>query len=155
MVATLSFIFGLSVGAAMLSMASSLSLLGGLLCLSVITVVGLGVVASFWYACMLFLVYVGSLLVLFLYISMLSSNKLLSFRWGALPLGLCGSGFCVFLLNSPAPKGVVGGSCFDSGGLLPVPVLLGLGVLLLVVFLGVVEIIRPSGGAMRAFSGMS
>nr|AEQ93828.1 NADH dehydrogenase subunit 6 [Myosotella myosotis] len=155
MAASLSCLFSLSVSTLMLGLSSSLSLLGALLCISVLVVVGVGVVGSFWYACMLFLVYVGSLLVLFLYISMLSSNKVLSFRTWHVPFSFCGGGIYFYFLSSPHPKGVSGGSGFDCAYLLPMPVLVGLGVLLLVVFLGVVEIIRPFGGALRAFGGKS
>nr|YP_010458999.1 NADH dehydrogenase subunit 6 [Discus perspectivus]UUB71736.1 NADH dehydrogenase subunit 6 [Discus perspectivus] len=124
-------------------MGAPLPLLVGTLFLSVCYVFLIIKMASAWYAYVLFLLYVGGLMVLFIYVCMLSSNQYtlqLPFLRGGF-LMLVGGFFC----DPLAPFLTEGTStlCW-SGSDLPLAVLLALVVLLLVVFLGLVQIMSGS-----------
>nr|YP_009460050.1 NADH dehydrogenase subunit 6 [Auriculastra duplicata]AUT77313.1 NADH dehydrogenase subunit 6 [Auriculastra duplicata] len=134
--------------AAMFPLFSSPIGLGGILILISFCLVCLvALMGSGWYGYILFLVYIGGLLVLFIYVCMVSSNYPLAIypqqAISLLVLGLMAS----FLISGPAPVRFLGWSAWESGSQLSLALYIGLVVLLLVVFLAIVRVIT-GGGAL-------
>nr|YP_009262615.1 NADH dehydrogenase subunit 6 [Elysia ornata]ANI87281.1 NADH dehydrogenase subunit 6 [Elysia ornata] len=106
----------------------------------------MALMSSYWFSYVLFLVYVGGLLVMFIYVCLVSSNFpfKLDLSWGVFSLGL--SGLLLSSVSSPELKSVLGHNNWSSGSDLMedsnLPLFLFLTVLLLVMLLVVV---RSSG----------
>nr|YP_009353569.1 NADH dehydrogenase subunit 6 [Ellobium chinense]AQX92056.1 NADH dehydrogenase subunit 6 [Ellobium chinense] len=122
--------------------------LGGVLVLISFSLVCLvSVMASSWYGYILFLVYIGGLLVLFIYVCMVSSNYPLVLgpqqAVSLLFLALMASLF----ISGPSPARFLGWSTWESGAQLSLALFVGLVILLLVVFLAIVRVVS-GGGAL-------
>nr|YP_010833232.1 NADH dehydrogenase subunit 6 [Philine kinglipini]WFG53979.1 NADH dehydrogenase subunit 6 [Philine kinglipini] len=102
--------------------------------------------SSWWYSYILFLVYIGGLLVLFIYVCLISSNYPFSGSGGLITLFFLSSIISYSMSFKPLPKSFSGMSVFDVGAGLGsnwfLWVFMGLVVLLLVMLLVVV---RASG----------
>lgn len=102
--------------------------------------------SSWWYSYILFLVYIGGLLVLFIYVCLIRSNFTFSESGGLVTLFFLSAMVTYIISLKPLPKSFLGISVFDIGGVLGSNWFLwvfgGLVVLLLVMLLVVV---RASG----------
>nr|YP_009113886.1 NADH dehydrogenase subunit 6 [Gastrocopta cristata]AGC52851.1 NADH dehydrogenase subunit 6 [Gastrocopta cristata] len=117
---------------------------GALIALSTIGALLLSLGCSTWYGYLLFLVYVGGLLVLFLYIIMLSSNFNLQVSFKL--MGLIFLAFLVSkLYNFSYPKNSLGVSLSECSEDFSLGLFLGLGGLLLLVFFAIVHIVFLKG----------
>ena len=102
--------------------------------------------SRWWYSYILFLVYIGGLLVLFIYVCLIRSNYPFSESSGLITLFFLSSGVSYIMRFKPLPKRFLGISVFDVGAGLGrnsfLWVFIGLVILLLVILLVVV---RASG----------
>nr|AUJ21243.1 NADH dehydrogenase subunit 6 [Hypselodoris bullocki] len=102
---------------------------------------------SFWFSYVLFLVYVGGLLVLFIYICLVSSNYPFKFSINGLMSGLFISFLMSVLNNNPLNPMFLGQSTWSNGSNLleesNISVFLFLAILLLMMLLVVVRISGP------------
>nr|YP_009113912.1 NADH dehydrogenase subunit 6 [Vertigo pusilla]AGC52877.1 NADH dehydrogenase subunit 6 [Vertigo pusilla] len=123
--------------------------LGGLLIfLSIFLSVSVGFQMSSWYGCILFMVYVGGLLVLFLYVIMLSSNFYLKASGKLLGLFflMTSSLFMMYLTTSEfLGKMVLGFSGNECSLDLSLSLFLSLGLLLLLAFFSIVHVVLLKG----------
>nr|YP_004934884.1 NADH dehydrogenase subunit 6 [Ovatella vulcani]AEQ93846.1 NADH dehydrogenase subunit 6 [Ovatella vulcani] len=128
--------------------------LGGMLVLiSFMLVVQLAMYFSGWYAYILFLVYIGGLLVLFIYVCMVSSNYRLSASPKVVvPVVLRVLVASVLVTGATSTK-ILGFSGWESGGALSLGLFIGLVILLLVAFLAVARII--TGGSVAGSIAVS
>nr|AQU13064.1 NADH dehydrogenase subunit 6 [Plakobranchus cf. ocellatus HW-2015] len=136
--------FFLSVSLSMFKTPSSMA--AAIVFLSGVMVSIMGLVSSYWFSYVLFLVYVGGLLVMFIYVCLVSSNFPFKLNFSQ---GLFGLGLSVVLLtsvSSPELKSILGSSSWSAGSDLleekNLSLFLFLAVLLLVMLLVVV---RSSG----------
>nr|YP_009408798.1 NADH dehydrogenase subunit 6 [Deroceras reticulatum]ASL05733.1 NADH dehydrogenase subunit 6 [Deroceras reticulatum] len=140
----------------MLTFVSSMFMLVGnpmmigvlLLILSLFMVGQIGYIIGSWYAYILFLVYVGGLLVMFIYICMISSNLQLT---GVLSLSGLGT---MMIIMSVVGQYVNNHKMLThvemlSGVNFPLSLLLMLGVYLLICFLSVISIILSGGTSIN------
>nr|YP_004222600.1 NADH dehydrogenase subunit 6 [Notodoris gardineri]ABL09047.1 NADH dehydrogenase subunit 6 [Notodoris gardineri] len=121
-----------------------ISMAGMVVMISLLVVSMIASMFSFWFSYVLFLVYVGGLLVMFIYICLVSSNHSFIFSVNGL-IFAASLGFLASLNSSSAlSMGFLGGSTWVSGQALlevnNVSLLLFLVVLLLVMLLVVVRI---------------
>nr|WDD39320.1 NADH dehydrogenase subunit 6 [Onchidium reevesii] len=127
---------------------SPLSMGGALIVMSFCSVSLLSVFASSWYSYILFLVYIGGMLVLFIYVCMVSSNFPLTLNpsmfFMVFGLALVAS---MFLPTSLGGR-VLGYSLYESGEWLPLLLFVGLAVVLLAVFLAVARVVSGGGALM-------
>nr|YP_010032934.1 NADH dehydrogenase subunit 6 [Protaeolidiella atra]QOW38668.1 NADH dehydrogenase subunit 6 [Protaeolidiella atra] len=97
---------------------SPVNLIGILLSISLLSTLVLSLFGSFWYSYILFLVYVGGLLVLFIYICLVSSNFFISIDLNMIMVMFSSAVVTFsFNLNFPYPKlflGLSGSSCGAS-----------------------------------------
>nr|YP_009668617.1 NADH dehydrogenase subunit 6 [Oreohelix idahoensis]QCW57646.1 NADH dehydrogenase subunit 6 [Oreohelix idahoensis]UKG20809.1 NADH dehydrogenase subunit 6 [Oreohelix idahoensis] len=109
---------------------------------------------SSWFAMILFLIYVGGMMVLFIYLCMISSNFISGvsqvlywkiFMMGALSI------FISFFLNFNY-KGIYNANLLLSGAEINLYIILFLVLLLLLVFFGLVNVLKP-GGKSFAING--
>nr|ABL09073.1 NADH dehydrogenase subunit 6 [Onchidella borealis] len=126
-------------------MNTSLSLGGLLISVSIFVVTKINFMSSPWYSYILFLVYVGGLLVLFIYMCLVSSNfpffKHYTQAWVSLA-------WCIlFMVISPEPmvKGHMGVSQFEAGSMMPLSAVIILIVVLLIAFVSVVRVVTANG----------
>nr|YP_010735470.1 NADH dehydrogenase subunit 6 [Deroceras laeve]WEI33061.1 NADH dehydrogenase subunit 6 [Deroceras laeve] len=119
-----------------------------LLALSFLMVVQIGFLISSWYAYILFLVYVGGLLVMFIYICMISSNLQLGGFFS-----LSGLGLTIMILTLAGQfinnQKMLTHLDMLNGMNFPLSLLLMLGVYLLMCFLSVISIILSGGTTMN------
>nr|YP_009136918.1 NADH dehydrogenase subunit 6 [Allonautilus scrobiculatus]AKE32142.1 NADH dehydrogenase subunit 6 [Allonautilus scrobiculatus] len=134
--------------------------------MSVVSSFFIGSTVSCWYGYMLFMVYVGGLLVMFIYVASLAANLMFVGGMGVMGcfLVLLGSGTYWMSLGKSSYVSVVGyfgDSEFVSlvgssgGGIMEKSMVwgyVGLGALLLVVLVGVVKICYHCDGPLRPFS---
>nr|AJJ48403.1 NADH dehydrogenase subunit 6 [Radix sp. MOTU5] len=117
--------------------------LGGLLILiSISFVVLISLMSSAWYGYLLFLIYIGGLLVLFIYMCMISSNTMLKVEMPQVILLFLFLSFYFSYSFSDLTYYFLGNSTFDSGMMMKMSVFLSLVIILLVMFLAVVQIIK-------------
>nr|YP_009370136.1 NADH dehydrogenase subunit 6 [Orcula dolium]AIR76273.1 NADH dehydrogenase subunit 6 [Orcula dolium] len=118
---------------------------GVLVGLSAIMSFLVGVTSSSWYGYLIFLVYVGGLLVLFMYTIMLSSNYYtkMSAKF------LFGGGFIALLMtvwvNTNHLKLITGVSCNQCSMDMQMSLFISLGLLLLLVFFTIIYIVLKRG----------
>nr|ATW72357.1 NADH dehydrogenase subunit 6 [Dolabella auricularia] len=130
--------------------------LGGVLVLISFCLVSLAsLFSSWWYAYVLFLVYIGGLLVMFIYVCLVSSNYPFFVNPNQIVLLLSVSlGGCYVMSLKPVTLSFLGGELWDSGsGLVydnSLSLFVGLVVLLLLMLLVVV---RSSGAGAVIVSG--
>nr|YP_004934819.1 NADH dehydrogenase subunit 6 [Leucophytia bidentata]AEQ93814.1 NADH dehydrogenase subunit 6 [Leucophytia bidentata] len=124
--------------------------LGGVLVLISFNLVCLvSLLGSGWYAYLLFLVYIGGLLVLFIYVCMVSSNKPLSVSPAGTTTALLMSLIMASLFVDSAPLMQTSGcAAWESGAQLSLALYVGLVTMLLIVFLAVSRILVAEGGAL-------
>nr|YP_010388418.1 NADH dehydrogenase subunit 6 [Phyllidia elegans]UPP55820.1 NADH dehydrogenase subunit 6 [Phyllidia elegans] len=126
-----------------------ISMAAMLVIISLSMVIIISMLSSFWFSYVLFLVYVGGLLVLFIYICLVSSNYPFKFNLVSLLCIMLGS--CLISLKSESsyPSGVLGFSTWVSGENLmndkSLSLFLFLAILLLSMLLVVVRICEPGG----------
>nr|YP_010429296.1 NADH dehydrogenase subunit 6 [Goniobranchus leopardus]USQ67475.1 NADH dehydrogenase subunit 6 [Goniobranchus leopardus] len=100
--------------------------------------------SSFWFSYVLFLVYVGGLLVMFIYICLVSSNYPFKFNINGLVFALSISSIFSFYSNNPLMSGFLGASTWMNGESLldksNISIFLFLAILLLTMLLVVVRI---------------
>nr|AAM33115.1 NADH dehydrogenase subunit 6 [Camachoaglaja africana] len=130
-----------------LPMYSSPISLGAILVLTSSTFVGMmALYSSWWYSYILFLVYIGGLLVLFIYVCLISSNYPFFGSAELIMLSFISSGLTYLISIKPYSKSFLGPSLFNMGEMLVnnffLWVFVGLAVLLLILLLVVV---RSSG----------
>nr|YP_010735483.1 NADH dehydrogenase subunit 6 [Ambigolimax valentianus]WEI33074.1 NADH dehydrogenase subunit 6 [Ambigolimax valentianus] len=113
--------------------------------LSLLMAVKMGMMISSWYAYMLFLVYVGGLLVMFIYICMISSNYQLGVSKMKLLLPLTLMNLAILSQYTINQKLVTFSGLSINGMNLPLFLLLMLGVYLLICFIVVINIIFMGG----------
>nr|YP_010352814.1 NADH dehydrogenase subunit 6 [Dermatobranchus otome]UOD76582.1 NADH dehydrogenase subunit 6 [Dermatobranchus otome]UOD76595.1 NADH dehydrogenase subunit 6 [Dermatobranchus otome] len=123
---------------------SPVSMVGMLMAIS-ISIVGLfSFFGSFWYSYILFLIYVGGLLVLLIYICLVSSNYPIKLSPSGIVFVVFGSLIASLMSSWVSPKGFLGSSCWGSGMSLVegsnVSIFLFLVVLLLAMLLVVVRV---------------
>nr|YP_010970171.1 NADH dehydrogenase subunit 6 [Phyllidiella zeylanica]WNR50747.1 NADH dehydrogenase subunit 6 [Phyllidiella zeylanica]WNR50760.1 NADH dehydrogenase subunit 6 [Phyllidiella zeylanica] len=115
--------------------------------ISLALVTTISLLSSFWFSYVLFLVYVGGLLVLFIYICLISSNY--PFKLNMISLFCVALGSCMISLKSESvlPFGALGPSTWVSGEELlyskSLSLFLFLVILLLAMLLVVVRISQP------------
>nr|YP_010574499.1 NADH dehydrogenase subunit 6 [Peronia verruculata]UZH97753.1 NADH dehydrogenase subunit 6 [Peronia verruculata] len=131
---------------------SPLSMGGALIGMSFCWVSLMSTFASSWYGYILFLVYVGGLLVLFIYVCMVSSNFpfTVSLSMSFFVLGL--AVLVGFFLPMSVPKRILGFSLYESGECLSLILFISLAVVLLAAFLAVARIVS-GGGSLVIESG--
>nr|YP_010970145.1 NADH dehydrogenase subunit 6 [Phyllidia picta]WNR50656.1 NADH dehydrogenase subunit 6 [Phyllidia picta] len=133
-----------------------ISMAAMLVAISLVMVVMISVVSSFWFSYVLFLVYVGGLLVLFIYICLVSSNYPFKFNLVSLLCIMMTS--CLISLKSESsyPSGILGSSTWVSGENLmndkTLSLFLFLAILLLTMLLVVVRICEPGGFSVTSNS---
>nr|YP_002727976.1 NADH dehydrogenase subunit 6 [Pyramidella dolabrata]AAR21557.2 NADH dehydrogenase subunit 6 [Pyramidella dolabrata] len=129
--------------------ATPFSLGASLIWISFLVVSSISFSSSSWYAYVLFLVYVGGLLVLFIYICMVSSNFEFSTGLKLWPFIILLGSIGLVDFSIEGPSRVLGYSTWDSGYLMVsdsgLPLFVGLVCLLLLVFLVVVRVVVTSG----------
>nr|YP_010415432.1 NADH dehydrogenase subunit 6 [Elysia atroviridis]USC52123.1 NADH dehydrogenase subunit 6 [Elysia atroviridis] len=105
--------FSLSISLSMFKSPSSLA--AAIVFLSGALVSTMALMSSYWFSYVLFLVYVGGLLVMFIYVCLVSSNFpfKLDFNRAIFSLGL--SGLLLFSVSSPELKSVLGFNNWSSG----------------------------------------
>nr|YP_002791173.1 NADH dehydrogenase subunit 6 [Ascobulla fragilis]ACE62802.1 NADH dehydrogenase subunit 6 [Ascobulla fragilis] len=91
------------------------SLAAVLVLISGVMVTLMGVISSFWFSYILFLVYIGGLLVMFIYVCLVSSNYPFRLDFTYLIGVLLTSCFISFLMDYSKTKTTLGGSSFISG----------------------------------------
>nr|UKZ48254.1 NADH dehydrogenase subunit 6 [Punctum randolphii] len=128
---------------------SPMGLVGLLILMSFFMVSLMSVLVSSWYAYMLFLVYVGGLLVMFIYICMISSNYTMElsmniFYLTVVVLLLSGN---YMLINTS--KVMLGGYSNLAAYDFPLELLISLAVLLLATFLAMVQTIFCGGTSLK------
>nr|NP_007341.1 NADH dehydrogenase subunit 6 [Albinaria caerulea]P48922.1 RecName: Full=NADH-ubiquinone oxidoreductase chain 6; AltName: Full=NADH dehydrogenase subunit 6 [Albinaria caerulea]CAA58308.1 ND6 [Albinaria caerulea] len=124
----------------MLKGINPMSLLLALLTLSLCAVLWLGSFMSSWYAYILFIVYIGGILVLFIYVCMISSNyiasqhmyKSLLYAWGAVMLMSLTMETDTFI--------ILGSNMMYTSVNIPMTILIFLSIYLLIVFFAVVNL---------------
>nr|YP_010834655.1 NADH dehydrogenase subunit 6 [Coryphella verrucosa]WFQ82023.1 NADH dehydrogenase subunit 6 [Coryphella verrucosa] len=123
---------------------SPVSMVGVLMAISLSFVGVLSFFTSFWYSYILFLIYVGGLLVLFIYICLVSSNFPLKVSFEGLVIAVTLSLMCSFMKNWSQPFFFLGFSSWNSGVSLVegsnISIFLFLVVLLLAMLLVVVRV---------------
>nr|YP_003495113.1 NADH dehydrogenase subunit 6 [Platevindex mortoni]ADD37168.1 NADH dehydrogenase subunit 6 [Platevindex mortoni]UZH97740.1 NADH dehydrogenase subunit 6 [Platevindex mortoni] len=124
---------------------SPLSMGGALIATSFCLVSLMAIFSSSWYGYVLFLVYIGGLLVLFIYVCMVSSNFpfVLSPSLTFFVVGL--AALAGLFMPSSLPKRVLGGSLYEAGGDLSLFLFVSLVVILLAAFLAVARIVSGGG----------
>nr|YP_009660829.1 NADH dehydrogenase subunit 6 [Pseudosuccinea columella]QCT09593.1 NADH dehydrogenase subunit 6 [Pseudosuccinea columella] len=121
---------------------SPISLGGLLIFISVCFVILISLISSAWYGYLLFLVYIGGLLVLFIYMCMISSNTMFKIEIPQVILMFLLLNFYFSMNFSETSMYFLGNSTFDSGTQMNMSVFLSLVIILLVVFLAVVQIVK-------------
>nr|AIG21315.1 NADH dehydrogenase subunit 6 [Dendropoma platypus] len=142
------------------AMAQPLSLGLNILCMTVGGCCICGLFLSSWYGYMLFLVYVGGLLVMFAYVAALIPNVVYKSNYLFFGLASCVFLFLLLVLCSyfmdlsilteagPSPSmKYMGGELANTLGML-----LSLALILLITLIAVVKICYFRGGALRSFS---
>nr|YP_009827421.1 NADH dehydrogenase subunit 6 [Hermissenda emurai]QIV24368.1 NADH dehydrogenase subunit 6 [Hermissenda emurai] len=121
------------------------SLIGGLMTLSLLYVGVFSMCGSFWYSYILFLIYVGGLLVLFIYVCLVSSNVSVSFDFGSFIYIFLGALICSGLSRG-YPLTFLGQSQADGGSSLVQENLLGFFLFLVILLLlMLLVVVRVSG----------
>nr|YP_009250780.1 NADH dehydrogenase subunit 6 [Phyllidia ocellata]AMY15500.1 NADH dehydrogenase subunit 6 [Phyllidia ocellata]WNR50643.1 NADH dehydrogenase subunit 6 [Phyllidia ocellata] len=130
-----------------------ISMAAMLVCISLVMVIMISMLSSFWFSYVLFLVYVGGLLVLFIYICLVSSNYPFKFNLVSLLCIMLGSCLISLKSESSLPLGILGFSTWVSGENLMndknLSLFLFLAILLLSMLLVVVRICQPGGFAVN------
>nr|UEX93275.1 NADH dehydrogenase subunit 6 [Phyllidiella sp. Nanhai]WNR50708.1 NADH dehydrogenase subunit 6 [Phyllidiella pustulosa] len=115
--------------------------------ISLALVTAISLLSSFWFSYVLFLVYVGGLLVLFIYICLISSNYPFKVNMVSLTCVILGSCLISLKSSSSLPFGFLGSSTWVSGEELlytkSLSLFLFLVILLLAMLLVVVRISQP------------
>nr|YP_004934948.1 NADH dehydrogenase subunit 6 [Peronia peronii]AEQ93866.1 NADH dehydrogenase subunit 6 [Peronia peronii] len=126
-------------------MGSPLSMGGVLIAVSFCSVSLMSIFASSWYGYILFLVYIGGLLVLFIYVCMVSSNFpfTISPSMSFIVFGL--AALAGMFISSSLPKRVLGFSLYECGEHLSLILFVGLAIVLLAAFLAVARIVSGGG----------
>nr|WRW10865.1 NADH dehydrogenase subunit 6 [Melampus sincaporensis] len=127
---------------------SPIGLGGYLITLSFIVSCLIGAASSSWYSLILFLVFVGGVLVLFTYVCMVSSNFVVTNLSSQLAISLVISTLVMTMAAGPLEAGWMGFSLSSDGHEISLVTLLSLVVLLLAAFLGIVRVIT-SGGSLQ------
>nr|YP_004935106.1 NADH dehydrogenase subunit 6 [Trimusculus reticulatus]AEQ93934.1 NADH dehydrogenase subunit 6 [Trimusculus reticulatus] len=121
---------------------------GALLVLMSFCLVSLiSVFSSSWYGYILFLVFIGGLLVLFIYVCMVSSNYSFSAKFSEVVIFALLSLYFLTMVGGSSIARLLGFSTWESGSSLSLLLFVGLVVLLLAAFLGIVRVIT-GGGAL-------
>nr|QNV12005.1 NADH dehydrogenase subunit 6 [Galba truncatula] len=97
---------------------SPVSLGGLLIFISICFVILISLISSAWYGYLLFLVYIGGLLVLFIYMCMISSNTVFKVEVPQVLLMFMLLTFYYSVYYSKISWFFLGGSSFDSGNML-------------------------------------
>nr|QCS25054.1 NADH dehydrogenase subunit 6 [Lactiforis takii] len=130
---------------------------GVLILISMALVVLMGLMSSSWYAFVLFLVYIGGLLVLFIYVCMVSSNYSMSMKIQGLAMGFLVSFLISLSIDFPLTGQFLGGNTYFTGSYMVsdpvIPLFVGLVVFLLFVFLAIVRVITSGGALVIVESG--
>nr|AJJ48390.1 NADH dehydrogenase subunit 6 [Radix sp. MOTU3] len=121
---------------------SPVSLGGLLIFISISFVVLMNLMSSAWYGYLLFLIYIGGLLVLFIYMCMISSNTIFKLELPQVILLFMLVSFYFSFMFTDMNYNFLGQSSFDSGISMKMSVFMSLVVILLIMFLGVVQIIK-------------
>nr|YP_006665704.1 NADH dehydrogenase subunit 6 [Galba pervia]AEO51224.1 NADH dehydrogenase subunit 6 [Galba pervia] len=121
---------------------SPVSLAGLLIFISVSFVILINLLSSAWYGYLLFLIYIGGLLVLFIYMCMISSNTMFKVEMSQMVLLLTLLSFYFSFMFSELNYVFLGNSASDSGITIKMSVFLSLVSILLVMFLAIVQIIK-------------
>nr|YP_010043016.1 NADH dehydrogenase subunit 6 [Ampullaceana lagotis]QPC56785.1 NADH dehydrogenase subunit 6 [Ampullaceana lagotis] len=121
---------------------SPVSLGGLLIFISISFVILISLMSSAWYGYLLFLIYIGGLLVLFIYMCMISSNTMFKLEVPQVLLLLFTLLFYFSFLFSDLNYMFLGASTYDSGTSVKMSVFLSLVIILLVMFLAIVQIIK-------------
>nr|YP_010574486.1 NADH dehydrogenase subunit 6 [Onchidium reevesii]ADZ61657.1 NADH dehydrogenase subunit 6 [Onchidium reevesii]UZH97727.1 NADH dehydrogenase subunit 6 [Onchidium reevesii] len=126
-------------------MGSPLSMGGALIATSFGVVSLMSIFSSSWYGYVLFLVYIGGLLVLFIYVCMVSSNFPFMIN-PSLAFSVFGlAGLAGLFMPSTQPKRILGGSLYETGAELSLFLFVSLVVILLAAFLAVARIVAGGG----------
>nr|WRQ18378.1 NADH dehydrogenase subunit 6 [Austropeplea brazieri] len=121
---------------------SPVSLAGLLVFISISFVILISLMSSAWYGYLLFLIYIGGLLVLFIYMCMINSNTMFSPEMSQMVLLFMMLSFYFSFLFSDLNYLFLGNSTWDSGTNMKMSVFLSLVVILLVMFLAIVQIVK-------------
>nr|YP_009122501.1 NADH dehydrogenase subunit 6 [Radix auricularia]AJJ48416.1 NADH dehydrogenase subunit 6 [Radix auricularia] len=121
---------------------SPVSLAGLLIFISISFVVLISLMSSAWYGYLLFLIYIGGLLVLFIYMCMISSNTMFKLEMPQVLLLFFALLFYFSFMFSDLNYMFLGASTFDSGIQMKMSIFVSLVVILLVMFLAIVQIIK-------------
>nr|AJJ48429.1 NADH dehydrogenase subunit 6 [Ampullaceana balthica] len=121
---------------------SPVSLGGLLIFISISFVVLMNLMSSAWYGYLLFLIYIGGLLVLFIYMCMISSNTIFKLELPQVILLFMLLSFYFSFMFTDMNYNFLGQSSFDSGISMKMSVFMSLVIILLIMFLGVVQIIK-------------
>lgn len=117
--------------------------LGGLLIfIRVSFVVLINLISRAWYGYLLFLIYIGGLLVLFIYICIIRSNTIFKLELPQVILLFILLRFYFRFMFTDINYNFLGQSSFDSGISIKISVFISLVIILLIIFLGVVQIIK-------------
>nr|YP_002791082.1 NADH dehydrogenase subunit 6 [Onchidella celtica]AAR21545.2 NADH dehydrogenase subunit 6 [Onchidella celtica] len=126
-------------------MGSPLSLGGTLVLVSFALVSVVALISSTWYGYILFLVYVGGLLVLFIYVCMVSSNYPFTVNPSLMASAMAAGLLAMLLAPWSLPWRVLGSSVSESGVELPLFLLMALVTILLAAFLATARIVLGPG----------
>lgn len=117
--------------------------LGGLLIfIRICFVILISLISRAWYGYLLFLVYIGGLLVLFIYICIIRSNTVFKVEIPQVLLMFILLTFYYRVYYSKISWFFLGRSSFDSGNILNIFIFISLVIVLLIVFLAVVQIVK-------------
>nr|YP_009113899.1 NADH dehydrogenase subunit 6 [Pupilla muscorum]AGC52864.1 NADH dehydrogenase subunit 6 [Pupilla muscorum] len=122
---------------------------GSLILMSFLSALSFSFMFSSWYGLMLFLIYVGGLLVLFMYVIMLSSNFILSFSLKTTIKGFFVLMFMWALKNFNLPSKILAESMSSCSSSLMMGLFLSLGVFLLLVFFSIVHMVLFKGVILK------
>lgn len=115
---------------------------GLLIFIRVSFVILINLLSSAWYGYLLFLIYIGGLLVLFIYICIIRSNTIFKVEISQIVLLLTLLRFYFSFMFSELNYVFLGNSASDSGITIKMSVFLSLVSILLVIFLAIVQIIK-------------
>lgn len=124
--------------------------IGGILILIRITLVVLiGLISRRWYAFVLFLVYIGGLLVLFIYVCIVRRNYSIRIKIQGLVIGLLIRSLVSLRIDFSLTGQFLGSNRYATGSYIVrdpvIPLFIGLVVFLLFVFLAIVRVITRGG----------
>lgn len=115
---------------------------GLLIFIRVSFVILINLISSAWYGYLLFLIFIGGLLVLFIYICIIRSNIIFKVEISQIVLLLTLLRFYFSFIFSELNYVFLGNSASDSGITIKMSIFLSLVSILLVIFLAIVQIIK-------------